>query len=198
MKKKALWTLGSLISICFGLFACATSRAGYESAPYTVAQTLEPNAELRDYPVLTVVSTPGKGPNDDGSFMRLFRYIQGDNQTEAKIAMTTPVLMDRKADADHSTTMSFVVPTDVATKGAPAPKAENVAVTSRPAGRYAVLRFTGKQSPENEAAALKQLQAILKAKSITSAGPATFAYYDPPWTPGPLRRNEVLLPVNPK
>ena len=195
MKKKALWTLGSLLSVCIGLFACATSRAGYESAPYTVAQTLEPNAELRDYPALTVVSTPGKGQNADGSFMRLFRYIQGDNQTEAKIAMTTPVFMDRKADGDQSTTMSFVVPTDVASTGAPAPKAENVRVANRPAGRYAVLRFTGKQSAENEAAALTQLQAILKTKSITATGSATFAYYDPPWTPGPLRRNEVLLPV---
>ncbi len=198
MKKKALWTFALITTAGLGLFACATSRAGYESAPYKVVEKLEANAELRDYPALTIVSTAGTGQNADGSFMRLFRYIQGDNVADAKIAMTTPVFMDRKATGDSTTTMSFVVPSDVATRGAPTPKAENVSVASRPAGRYAVLQFKGKQSPENEAAALAKLQAILRTKSITVSDQPTFAYYDPPWTPSPLRRNEVLLPVNAK
>jgi hypothetical protein len=33
---------------------------------------------------------------------------------------------------------------------------------------------------------------------IRESGAVMFARYDPPWKPGILRRNEVLIPVDPK
>jgi hypothetical protein len=30
-------------------------------------------------------------------------------------------------------------------------------------------------------------------KALIGDGDAEFAGYDPPWTPGPLRRNEILI-----
>jgi hypothetical protein len=30
-------------------------------------------------------------------------------------------------------------------------------------------------------------------KGLTGDGDAEFAGYDPPWTPGPFRRNEILI-----
>jgi hypothetical protein len=32
-------------------------------------------------------------------------------------------------------------------------------------------------------------------QGLKDTGKAFSASYDPPWTPGPLRRNEVLVPV---
>jgi len=191
MKKKVFLSVGFLVVVTFGLFACATSRAGYESAPFTVVEK-DGDVELRDYPQLTVARTAGKGAEADGAFMKLFRYIQGDNTGGAKIEMTTPVFMER---GEKSTEMSFVLPKAVADSGAPAPKATEVTVSKRPAGRYAVLRFSGSRSQANEQEALGKLREWMKARDLKEMGAPTFAYFDPPWTPSPMRRNEAMLPV---
>jgi hypothetical protein len=62
--------------------------------------------------------------------------------------MTTPVLIDLKADARK---MSFIVPNDVAAKGVPKPTDGAVTIGRMDAGRFAVLRFEGKQSAAREA-----------------------------------------------
>jgi DNA gyrase inhibitor GyrI len=150
------------------------------------------DVELRNYPQLTVAQTAGTGADAEGAFMRLFRYIRGNNGDGAKIEMTTPLFMDR---GEKSTEMSFVMPKAVAAIGAPAPKAAGVTVSKRSAGRYAVLRFTGSRSRQNEQGAVGKLREWMKARGVKESGVPTFAYFDPPWTPGPMRRNEVMLPV---
>jgi hypothetical protein len=64
-----------------------------------------------------------------------------------------------------------------------------------PASRYAELSFKGGRSAENEAKAIASLREWLAAKKFKSMGEPLFAYYDPPWTPIPLRRNEVMIPI---
>ncbi len=189
MKKAFLFTgLLAAAALVFGL--TATSRAAYETAPYTVVQSDGPH-EIRDYPALTVVSTSAAADGDrDGRFMKLFGYISGKNEKQEKIEMTTPVFMD---EAEGQSKMSFVVPAKVAAAGAPASGKPDVAVGQRPAARYAVFRFSGLQRPANEQAALAKLQAWLSAQKLAATGQPVFAYYDSPWTPGPLRRNEVML-----
>jgi DNA gyrase inhibitor GyrI len=191
MKKKVFLSVSMLVIVGLGLFACATSRAGYESAPYIVVEK-DGSFELRDYPQLTVARTAGKGEDADGGFMRLFRYIQGGNESGAKIEMTTPVFMER---GEKATEMSFVMPKTVAASGAPAPKAGEVKVSKRAAGRYAVLQFSGSRSKGNEQDALGKLRDWMKARGLEEAGNPTFAYFDPPWTPSMMRRNEVMVPV---
>ena len=53
--------------------------------------------EVRDYADLTLVTTAMRfdAQGNDGSFSRLFRYISGDNRQQQKVAMTTPVFMER-------------------------------------------------------------------------------------------------------
>jgi DNA gyrase inhibitor GyrI len=174
------------------LAACTATRAGYESAPYATSKT-DGKFEIRDYPALTVASTSADSDAArDGSFMRLFRYISGQNDRSEKIAMTTPVFMGAGGEARK---MSFVVPTEVAKKGAPAPNASDVKVEQLPAGRWAVFRFNGASTPANAEAALAKLREWMKAQQLTSSGNPVTAYFDPPWTPGPVRRNEVMLPL---
>lgn len=196
MKKFALLT-GAGLGLSLLVAACSTSRAGYESATFTVLKS-EENFEVRDYPELKVVSTamdPAKKERDD-RFMRLFRYIDGNNATEQKVAMTTPVFMTGEAGGTSGPArMNFVVPAEVAAAGAPAPKAEDVVLDSLPARRVAVIRFAGRSIPSLETAKLSELRAWLERQNLTATGEPFLAYYDPPWTPGPLRRNEVLVPV---
>ena len=58
-----------------------------------------------------------------------------------------------------------------------------------------MLRFGGDHTAENEKAAVEKLTAWLYEQKIASEGDPIFAYYDPPWTPVLLRRNEVMIEI---
>ena len=182
-------TIITLAAVILGVVGCSTGNSGYQTAPYTSTRT-EGTFEIRSYPALTVASTSAKDQGKDGRFMKLFGYISGKNERSEKISMTTPVFMARDGTEEK---MSFVVPEKVAVAGAPAPAAGDVKIESIPAGRFAVLRFTGAQSAAKEQAALAELRAWMAAEKLEASGEPVFAYFDPPWTPGPLRRNEVML-----
>ena len=179
----------SVFAATIFLTACKTSRKGSESAPNRVISR-DGHFELRDYPSLTIVETSMDG--DSGtSFQRLFRYISGANSDGEKIPMTTPVFM---AGEEQSRSMSFVMPANM--KSAPEPKDPVLRVTTIPAGRFAVFGFSGSRSAESESNALAQLEAWMKKSGIVSSGKPLFGYFDPPWTPPFLRRNEVMLRVD--
>jgi hypothetical protein len=104
--------------------------------------------------------------------------------------MTTPVFM---SGSGSNATMAFVLPAKLPAGEVPKPTDGAVTVREWPAGRLAVLRFRGGRNPKNEAAALQQLKDWMTAADLRVLSPPVFAYFDPPWTPGFLRRNEVML-----
>jgi hypothetical protein len=177
------------------LAACAwlagTSRANTESPQYEVLRT-EGKFELRSYPGLTVVTTPMDGAGTSGAFGRLFRFITGGNAGHGKIAMTTPVLIDA---AEEQRTMSFIMPRKATATGVPSPEDERLKVRTLGAAKFAALRFSGGRSAENEQAAAEALRRWIGEQGLIAEGGVLFAYYDPPWTPIPMRRNEVLVRV---
>lgn len=185
MKPGSLAVILPAAFLCLAvLAACAFTRAGYESAPCK-AVLKEGDFELREYPELSVVSTEMNG--DDASFMRLFGYISGSNREKQKVAMTTPVIM-------KGGRMAFVLPSKDAAH-APSPASDKVKLERLQAAAVAVLRFSGRRSARSEQEALGRLKSILKDRGIQEAGAPFMAYYDPPWMPGFVRRNEVLVPV---
>ncbi|MBX3733166.1 MAG: heme-binding protein [Verrucomicrobiae bacterium] len=168
-----------------GIAGCQVTRAGYESAPYQVLFE-EEGVEVRQYPALRVARTPASG--DD--FMRLFRYISKGNEAEQKIAMTTPVLMAGVGTTNAS--MAFVLPAGL--DAPPAPTGDAVAVTALEPATYAVRRFRGsRQGADGDA--VGELEVWMRARNLPQEGAPVFAYYDPPWIPGFLRRNEVMIPT---
>lgn len=178
--------------VAIGAFWLVTnSRAATETPKYRVVKADE-SFEIRDYPDLVVATTPMQGNGMNGSFGQLFRYITGQNEGGQKIEMTSPVLIDTAAEQK---TMSFIMPKATVEKGTPKPAGESVSLGKVEAARFAVLRFPGERSEANEKAAVEKLLGWLKEQKITPVGAPMFAYYDPPWTPIPLRRNEVLLRV---
>ena len=187
-----MWITLSILAVAAVLVfvGCQATRAGYESAPYQVVRS-DGKFELRDYPALTVVETPMADPNgSDGSFMRLFRFITGANEGKQKIAMTTPVFM---SGSSTNLTMAFVLPAKMNAADVPKPADGVVTVRELPPGRFAVLRFSGGRNAKNEATALARLQSWLAQERLAALSGPVYGYFDPPWTPAFLRRNEVML-----
>jgi hypothetical protein len=188
-----------LFIILMGVFGWnMMSRSAYESAAYEVIES-EGKFEVREYPDLMLVATTTRLDDQgrDGSFMRLFRYISGANEAEQKISMTTPVFMENDG-ADESVQMGFVMPQEVAASGVPSPTSQQVEVRKRSGGRFAVVRFSGQLNSRSAKDSEIKLRAWMQANGLvaddTAGGSGVeTAGYDPPFTPGPFRRNEVLI-----
>ena len=175
--------------VSLALWGCKTSRSGYESAPYSVALK-DGDYELRDYPELTIVETSMADANagENSGFRKLFGYITGKNQNQESIAMTTPVFI-----SDERRKMAFVLPAKSSSGQISAPLDPSLSIKKIPAGRFAVLRFSGGRSSTLETQSLSLLRTWIAKKGLTAAGSPIYGYFDPPWTPGFLRRNEVML-----
>jgi hypothetical protein len=182
--KVVLWLFSVLALGGLVVTACSTSRKAYESASYTIVRA-DGDFEIRDYPELRLAST--KEGKEDDSFMRLFRYIDGGNEQKEKIAMTTPVFM-------NNGDMSFVVP-EKNQANTPKPLAAEVTLKSMPAQRVIAYRYNGRANDQTQKAGVEKLKAWAAKDGLKINGEPIYAYYDPPWTPGALRRNEVLLPI---
>lgn len=192
-----------------------------ESAPYTVTGTIG-NVELRRYPELVLASVEDFG--DDRGFQHLFRYITGNNRAKDRIAMTSPVITGEKipmtapvitAEQIPMTapvmteekipmtapvlsvtgSMSFVMPAGRTQADLPEPLDNRLRLVTVPPREVAVLRFrgwAGRDAVNNEAAIL--LATVEKA-GIRTKGGVFLMRYNPPWTPGFLRRNEVAIEI---
>ncbi len=190
MMKIALLLTGLCLFVALVVAGCATSRLAYESPEYSVLQE-DGSFEVRQYPDMTVVSTPMKSsnPNEDDSFMKLFGYIAKGNEDNQKIAMTTPVFMSGDGDGE----MSFVVPKEVAAEGAPQPNSDQLALGTMAGGKFAVYRYSGSWKENRRNSAEETLGEWVAKQGLKTQGKFISAGYDPPFTPPPLRRNEVLI-----
>jgi hypothetical protein len=195
-KRRTSWIIA--VPIFLGLGAAAywllTNSRALTRTPRYKLLLKDGNFELRDYPHLTVVNAPIGATGMNNSFRRLFGYITGGNGGSEKIAMTTPVLI---SSAGGERTMGFIMPDNVAALGVPKPSDPSLSLGQLDPGRFAVLRFNGEHSSANEAHAVEALTHWLTARNLVAQGTPVIAYYDPPWTPLFLRRNEVMIPVQP-
>ena len=168
------------------------SRFDAEAAPYEV-RLKDRHFELRRYPRLVVAQTAMGARNE--SFQRLFRFISGENSEAEKIPMTTPVLFDGEPGAQH--TMSFIMPERLQNHGVPQPRSGRVQVDERGPTEVATLRFWSGMRAEAEARAIADLRSWMREHGLRPEGEPIVAYYDSPFIPAPLRRNEVMLRVQP-
>jgi hypothetical protein len=104
--------------------------------------------------------------------------------------MTTPVFMS--GDESHAA-MAFVMPASLKTDQVPKPMDKSITIREVSADRFAVLSFSGGHNVKNEAEALAQLKTWMATEGLSVLSPPVFAYFDPPWTPQFLRRNEVMV-----
>jgi hypothetical protein len=103
------------------------------------------------------------------------------------IAMTVPV------EQGDGGTMRFYLPRKVSEAGAPEPTEAGVRLVRVSPERMAVLRFSGRASPEVRRDQARILEDVLQAAARPWTGGPVFMGYDPPFSVPFLRRNEVGL-----
>jgi len=170
--------------------------AGLEAAPYSVVAEHE-GFEERLYPARRWASVSAEGLDMDtlmdAMFLRLFRYISGQNKRAATVAMTTPVstLVQPPVEegANASFTMAFLVPEDLQ---ADPPTAEGVAIEDRPEMTVFTRRFGGFATEKVIGEQANELAELISASNVTDVDLKTYYvanYDDPRKVEG--RRNEV-------
>ena len=140
---------------------------------------------------VTVEGTFEQAPNS--GFVPLVRYISGENREGTKLAMTAPVMHIAESDSAH--TISFVLPNE--TTAVPRPSRSDLTTHVVDNLVVAARRFAGGWREERARRQESDLRVELERLGVRVTGPAMFARYDPPWKPGFLRRNDVLIPVDP-
>ena len=167
-----------------------------EIARYEVIEA-EGAIEIRAYPALVVAEVERSGSRDQAvraGFGPLARYIFAREREGEKIAMTAPVT--QKADGE-SWTVQFIMPSGYDLARLPSPAGTDVTLRELPPAKRAAIRFSGWWSDELFKEKDEALRAWLAAKGIATLGTPTFAYYNDPFTPGFLRRNEILYDLAP-
>ncbi len=209
--KRTLYGVG-LLAIAFPLITLSGCNMGqYEEPTHTVTQA-ERGIELRDYAPVIAAEVTVTGERKEAirqGFRLIADYIFGNNEPQANIAMTAPVI--QQADAKQAGesiamtapviqqgegtrwTVQFIMPSEYTL--ATLPKPINPAVKLRPlkAKQMVAIRFSGSTGDENIAKHTAQLRDYVKANKLHTVGTPVLAFYDPPWTLPFLRRNEVML-----
>jgi hypothetical protein len=164
--------------------------------------------EVRQYPALVVAEVTRTGDRQNAvraGFGPLARYIFARDRDGASIAMTAPVTQQKiamtapvtqtRTDGD-TWTVRFIMPSAWSLETLPKPGSGDVRLLSVPPARKAAIRFSGVATDGLIAEKETELRSWLAARGLKPAGVPTYAYYNDPWTPGPLRRNEVLIPLD--
>lgn len=150
---------------------------------------------LRDYPALLVAQSRQSGQRETAlgnGFRMLSDYIFARSRPGPKIAMTAPVLSC--ADGDQDWLTRFVMPSRWSRATLPMPSS-GVEIIEIPARKLATIRFSGTIDDATLAAQTGELREWMAANALKPAGPPEYAFYNSPFIPGAMRRNEVLIPV---
>ncbi|HEU0207049.1 MAG TPA: heme-binding protein [Pseudolysinimonas sp.] len=168
-----------------------------EHQPYALLRAFD-GFEVRHYPDSALVQVQVDGDFDragNRAFRPLFDYISGGNRTATTFSMTAPVIQQEVAD--HRSVVSFVLPAGTDRDAIPAPRDARVATTIIPAHTAAAARFRGGWSESLFRRKGAELLRAVAAAGLATEGEVSYARFDPPWMPGPLKHNEALVTVLP-
>jgi len=138
-------------------------------------------------------------------FNVLAGYIFGNNISRQKIEMTTPVQAAQSEKIAMTTpvtvsgeanfSVAFIMPSEYTLETLPQPKDNRVHFTPIPARSMAAIRFSGFFQQDTIQKNKRRLRDWLEGQGLETEGNFIVAGYNPPWVPGFLARNEVLIQI---
>jgi SOUL heme-binding protein len=205
-----LAAIAGLAAVIIGAWVYVVSNV---EQPKYVAVRQEGAIEIRDYPALVVAEVTRSGDRNAAvrqGFGPLAGYIFAKNragdsismtapvmQTNEKVAMTAPVTHTLAPDETAGTTwlIRFVMPAKYTLETLPKAAGDDVRLLQIAPARRAAIRFSGVATDALIAKNETALRSWLVANNLEVSGTPTYAYYNDPFTPGPLRRNEVMIDI---
>jgi hypothetical protein len=220
-----LWiALGVGVAVLGAAVAAGPIMSDVQEPSYQLVNRQD-NIEIRDYApmiVAQVTVTGERQPAISQGFRLIADYIFGNNQPAQKVAMTAPVIQqaasepaDKKGakiamtapviqqaegtsgqgNSGNSWHVRFVMPADYTLDTLPKPNNDAVKLLPVAGRRVAVIRFAGSASDDNMTQHTTALNGFIAARQLQTLSTPTYAFYNPPWTIPPLRRNEVMVEV---
>lgn len=162
--------------------------------PDYVVSVADGDFELREYPTMVVASVDRDGDRQGAvrrAFSSLAGYIFAKDRPGEKIAMTAPVT---QTPSRAGWTVSFIMPAGRSVEELPVPGGDVrlAAVASRV---VAAVRFSGRWTDTRFEEQAARLREWVSARGLQMVGDVEYAYYNDPFTPAFLRRNEILVEV---
>lgn len=193
--RKFLMYLVGGVALVFTLGACAWiyATSNVETPPYTVIES-DGKIERRAYPDMIAAEITTIGTRYDAvraGFRPLAGYIFAKEREGGKIAMTAPVT--QRAGEGQDWTVQFIMPAQYSLDDLPEPVQGDVRLTPIAAQERVAIQFAGVATDALIAKQEALLTEWLAARGLTAVGKPTYAYYNDPFTPGFLRRNEVIF-----
>jgi len=176
--------------ILLTLFPLFMFTQTYETQKYNLIDKSD-DFEIRYYPKsikARVISTSDSNNN----FRKLFSYISGNNKTNEKIAMTTPVYMNSDSNGNSK---DFVMPSEFNLSNIHKPNDKDVKIIESKAGYFATLKYGGYSNSFKVEANTNKLYKILKGKNIDFIGEPSYVSYNSPFKFF-SRRNEIIIQIN--
>ena len=151
--------------------------------------------EIRTYEPMVLAVSREIDLRGYSGFNVLFNYISGNNQDSKKISMTAPVL--NKLDEQDLTTAFVMPPAYKHPDELPQPADPDLELREIPTRRVAAIIFSGNTSRRLISQKQAELLEWIKGRHLTSVGPIDLARYNPPFLPGFVKRNEILIEIKP-
>jgi hypothetical protein len=201
-----------IIAIAAAAMTALSTATGVaaEEPKYTLVLEQKPFS-IREYPPLITAEVTVGGSRSEAAnaaFRVLAGFIFGKNVKPGggtgKIAMTAPVTQSVRIAMTASVTQSgkggewvvgFIMPPVYSRATLPKPVDPRISIRTIPARRMAVVTFSGAAKDDDLARQQAALEGFITAQKLKTRGAAQFAFYDPPFKPGFLRRNEVMFEV---
>lgn len=208
MNALARITMSIISSVSLSACSVFGIRSGVPEVPYSVTDRYG-EVEIRSYE--RRVAAEVKGAKDTSeAFNLLFDYISGANQESRSIQMTAPVEVEQRGrsiamtapvevskSVDDKVSMRFFLPQDFSISSAPVPRDPRLKLTELAPEFFAAIRYSGLSSDKKFQIMSERLETAIRQTRWRVAGASQFFGFDPPWTIPFLRRNEVMIKVEP-
>jgi hypothetical protein len=170
-----------------------------ERQQFKVLRTYE-NFELREYLpcVIAEVRVSGQlSTSSSSAFSTLFSYISKGNKSSQKIAMTAPVIAAQKADRSDSPEwhISFVMPSGSTLGHLPHPSNSQVTLRELDTETCIAKSFRGRATDELAQKIAEALRTSASKANIALSDETRICRFDPPFKPGFLQYNEIVIPA---